>query len=153
MKNYLLYTLIVLCMFACGSKSIYSDYQSVSSEMVWHKGQSVDFEFDLKPEEANAKLKLLFRHNVYFRYNNMPVQVVITCNKKKTPPNALPQVINIPVRDESGLVTGSALGDIVDVEYLTDITLPTAGKYNISILPATMEDVLDAMEIGVEVIP
>ena len=83
----------------------------------------------------------------------MPVQVIITCNKKETPPTTLPQVINIPVRDESGLVTGSALGDIVDVEYLTDIKLPTAGKYNISILPATTEDVLDAMEIGIEVIP
>jgi len=149
MKNYLLYTLIALCMFACGSESIYSEYQSVSSEMVWHKGQSVDFGFDLKPEEANAKLKLLFRHNVYFRYNNMPVQVVITCNKKQTQT----QVINIPVRDESGLVTGSALGDIVDIEYLTDITLAAAGNYQISILSATAEDVLDAMEIGIEVIP
>lgn len=135
----------MLCLlWSCDSAG---QFKSIGSEMIWRKDNVISFETDYTKSDKTEQVWIMLRHTMHCAYKNVPIQISIEG------PNDFKatEVVNILLRDETGLITGSALGDIVDIEHLSKIKLGESGKYTFKFAGASQEDLVDIMEVGLEI--
>lgn len=140
MKNFLVFLpiSIILLLTSCAGQN----WKSISSDMVWQKDNKISFSIELG-NEGKRNIDLLIRHNVHYAFENIPVHIKI-----KGPSVDYAKTLDIPIKDDSGLFKGEALGDIIDISYRLPLSISKMGKYTLEFSNGATEALFDVMEVG-----
>ncbi|TAH21145.1 MAG: hypothetical protein EAZ08_03870 [Cytophagales bacterium] len=144
MKKLFLLIITPLLLCACNVNLI-NEHKDMP-KMAWEKQNQLSFTAEM-PEVKEYNMKLHLRHTSHIQIGNIAVKLTITPDNQ--PNEAIVQDLLIPIRDKDGHLTGSAMGDICDTEFLTKFAPKQKGKYTFTLAHQMEEDKVESiMEVG-----
>jgi gliding motility-associated lipoprotein GldH len=129
MKKYAL-IVIVLFLFSCNNKSVFSKSDSNFPSNQWYKTDSKSFEFSIEDDTKKYDLVFNFGHVYDYQFEKVPMICSIENPNGKT--ETIP--FTLQIKDENGKDAGECLGDICDLQYtIKEKMLLLKGKYKVTI--------------------
>ena len=144
MKKLFFLSVITLLLCAC-NVNLVSEHKDMP-KMTWEKQNQLSFSAEI-PQIKEYTMKVHLRHTSHIQIGNIAVKFTATPDSQ--PNEAIVQDLLIPIRDKDGHLTGSAMGDICDTEFITKFTPKQKGKYTFTIAHQMEEDKIESiMEVG-----
>lgn len=152
MRQSIYFSILLLFLCSCNSKTIYSEYKSIDEDKGWAKNQRIPFNVDITETNIPCNINLNVRHSGSYMYRNLFVFLHTTYpNGKKTT-----DTIECILADEKGKWLGSGLGDLWDnnIPFKKNTRFDQKGKYTFELEHAMRygdNEVIDPLPLIVDV--
>ncbi|MCQ0112351.1 gliding motility-associated lipoprotein GldH [Zhouia amylolytica] len=129
MAKFSAYCLVLFIMFSCDSKSIYSEYKSISNS--WGKDEKITFQFKAPDSVQPYNIFVNLRNNEEYKYSNLFLIVNLDFPDNETITDTLEYMMAEP----NGEWLGKGFSSLKESKlwYKENVVFPRNGEYKITV--------------------
>ncbi len=132
-SKFLLVLFTVIGLSSCSRNAVFQEYKNMD-DALWNKDSIINFSFDSADTISKNNIYINIRNNMDYEFSNLFLIVGI-----QFPDNYhIVDTLEYEMTDKNGRFLGTGISDVKEnkLEYKTNVSFPSVGKYTIDVQQA-----------------
>lgn len=132
-SKFLLVLFTVIGLNSCSRNAVFQEYKNMD-DALWNKDSIINFSFDSADTISKNNIYINIRNNMDYEFSNLFLIVGI-----QFPDNYhIVDTLEYEMTDKNGRFLGTGISDVKEnkLEYKTNVSFPSVGKYTIDVQQA-----------------